>query len=34
VLSVTPFEPEIAEAVDLLRDLLSTCVTLTPDYVT
>jgi DNA replication ATP-dependent helicase Dna2 len=34
VLNVTPFEPEIAEAVDLLRDLLSTCVTLTPDYVT
>ncbi|CAG0937035.1 hypothetical protein TFLX_05939 [Thermoflexales bacterium] len=34
VLSVTSFEPEITEAVDLLRDLLSTCVTLTPDYVT
>ena len=34
VLNVTTVEPELAEAVELLRDLLSTCVTLVPDYAT
>ena len=34
VLNVTSSDPEIDEAVELLRDLLSTCVTLTSDQVT
>ena len=34
VLKVTSSDPAITEAVELLRDLLSTCVTLTPDDAT